>query len=68
MIDTKKIDPLIADEYEAIEGYEKYLSSIKGTAEFGSVSGVIKEIIGDEQDHIKRLNELKRSAKHYINY
>ena len=68
MIDTKKIDPLIAEEYEAIEGYEKYLSSIKGTAEFGSVSSVIKEIIGDEQDHIKRLNELKRNAKHYINY
>lgn len=68
MIDTKKIDPLIADEYEAIDGYEKYLSSIKGTAEFGSISKVIQEIIGDERDHIKRLNELKKSARGYMNY
>jgi len=50
-------DFLIADEHDAIEGYNTYLS--QGVRN-PKIIPIIKSIIRDEEKHIKLLQKIKR--------
>jgi hypothetical protein len=61
------IDVLIQDEKAAIEGYNAFLSQIRGTIPdviFEVLEKEMAEIIKDEEDHINKLETIK-SAFHF---
>ena len=59
---NSKLNFLIKDEEEAIEGYNNALNSLqpKMTVEqFNRLQEVLTHIIGEENEHIKELKQLK---------
>lgn len=55
----KDIEMLIASELEAIEDYELVLDNIESTEYEESLKPILDEILADEKDHLKKLNEYK---------
>jgi rubrerythrin len=57
-----KIDDLIKDEQEAIDGYNEFLDSIKDNKDFKSIQRIIDDIIYDERQHKSILKEMKSNV------
>ena len=55
----KDIEMLIESELEAIEDYELVLDNIESTEYEESLKPILDEILADEKDHLKKLNEYK---------
>jgi len=59
---NKQIALLIADEKEAIEGYEKALEILTGrmtNAQYNEIKRELDHIIQEEREHIEELESLK---------
>lgn len=58
------VDELIADEQEAIDGYNEALEFLKADAEANADKiKVLEEIKAEEEEHIVKLNALKPVAE-----
>lgn len=59
-----RVDELIADEQEAIDGYNEALEFLKADAEANADKiKVLEEIKAEEEEHIVKLNALKPVAE-----
>ena len=59
---ASSLDVLVVDEQGAIDGYKSYLEQAKQVVSeelYNSLDTQIQEIIGDEEDHIVKLNTMK---------
>ena len=59
---ASSLDVLVVDEQGAIDGYKSYLEQAKQVVSeelYNSIDTQIQEIIGDEEDHIVKLNTMK---------
>lgn len=65
MTNSQMINKLIDDEWEAIDGYNKYLNDIekKNPALVDLVTPTVESIIDDERRHVRTLQKLKEALK-----